>query len=109
MSDRVWLFLTIAVVAEVMGTMALRMAVRSNRAWYALVAPAYAAAFAMLALVIDGGLPLGVTYGIWAASGVMLIAILDRVLFEERITRLMAVGIGLVASGVLIIEAGVSH
>lgn len=49
---------------------------------------------------------LGVAYGIWAAAGVALTAVLARVIFSEPLTRVMAFGIVLVAVGVLIVEIG---
>ncbi len=49
---------------------------------------------------------LGVAYGIWAASGVALTAILARVIFHEPLTRTMALGILLIAVGVLTVELG---
>jgi len=51
-------------------------------------------------------LPIGVAYGIWAATGVALTAVLGRVLFREPLTRLMLGGIGLIIVGVLLVELG---
>ncbi|MBR7503027.1 hypothetical protein KCW65_23395, partial [Mycobacterium tuberculosis] len=52
------------------------------------------------------GFPLGVAYGIWAATGVALTALAGRVLFRERLTRVMIAGIALIIVGVLLIEVG---
>ena len=52
------------------------------------------------------GVSLGVAYGIWAASGVALTAILARVIFHEPLTRTMALGILFIAVGVLTVEIG---
>lgn len=60
-------------------------------------------------LALDAGLTIGVAYGIWTACGVALTAIASRILFREPLTRLMMVGIGLIAAGVLLIELGASH
>ncbi len=109
MSGIVWLFLALAIVAEVTGTMSLRMAVRSNKAWYVSVVLSYLFAFTMLALTINGGMALGVAYGIWTAIGVALTAILGRLLFKEPFTWLMALGIALVMFGVILIETGAVH
>lgn len=52
---------------------------------------------------------LGVAYGIWAAAGVALTAILSRILFKEPLTWVMGLGIILIAGGVLLIELGAAH
>jgi small multidrug resistance pump len=60
----------------------------------------------MLAGALALGLPIGVAYGIWAATGVALTAILGRVLFRDPLTRTMLAGIVLIIGGVLLIELG---
>lgn len=104
----VWLFLIGAIVFEVVGTLSLRMAVDKKR-WYVGVAVGYVLAFTMLSLALAGGLALGVAYGIWAASGVALTAVLSRFFFKEPFTWLMGLGIVLIVGGVLFIELGAAH
>jgi small multidrug resistance pump len=104
-----WVFLAVAICSEVAGTLSLRMAVQGARAWYAAVAVGYLVAFALLALTLAEGMPLGVAYGIWAAVGVALTAVLSRVLFGEPLTRVMVFGIALIMAGVLLVEVGNSH
>ncbi|MBG6181962.1 multidrug transporter EmrE-like cation transporter [Arthrobacter sp. CAN_A1] len=53
--------------------------------------------------------PLGVAYGIWAAAGVALTAIIGKVLFKEPFTWLMGLGIILIIGGVMLIELGAAH
>ena len=60
-------------------------------------------------LALAGGMALGVAYGIWAASGVALTAILSKFLFKEPFTWLMGLGIVLIVGGVLCIELGAVH
>lgn len=102
-----WLFLALAIAFEVTGTLSLRMAVASKkRLWYLAMAFCYAVAFTSLAFTLAHGVPLGVAYGIWAAAGVALTALLSRVLFKEPLTWLMGLGIVLIVGGVLLIEMG---
>ncbi|MCL8025364.1 DMT family transporter [Nocardioides bruguierae] len=107
-----WLLLAGAIGCEVAGTVGLRMAAddalsaRGRVAWLTWVALAYTAAFALLAATLRAGLPLGVAYGTWAAVGVVLTALLGRVLFAERLTPRMLVGFALVVGGVLLVELG---
>ncbi|QSB23671.1 hypothetical protein JN350_02625 [Curtobacterium sp. 24E2] len=63
-------------------------------------------AWLLLAVALTLGLPIGVAYGIWAATGVALTAILGRVLFREPLTALMLGGIALIIAGVFFVELG---
>lgn len=100
-----WMLLAAAIVSEVFGTMSLRLAV-GRRLWYLGVALGYLSAFSLLSLALSHGIPLGVAYGIWAAAGVALTALLSRVLFKEPFTWLMRLGVVLIIGGVLLIETG---
>lgn len=101
-----WLFLIGAIVCEVSGTLALRMAAHGRKAWFAAVGVGYVLAFGMLALALAEGMALGVAYGIWAAAGVALTALLGRLLFAEPFTWVMGLGVVLIMGGVLLIEVG---
>ena len=102
-----WLFLLGAIAAEVGATMALRASDGMRKKnWIAVIAAGYVLAFVLMSLSLDQGMPLGVAYGIWAATGVALTAVLARVIFAEPLTALMSVGIGLIAIGVLVVELG---
>lgn len=116
-----WLLLAVAIAAEVAGTLSLRVATvgpsapaaaapgspaRGRPRWYVAVVAGYLLSFTMLALSLRAGMPLGVAYGVWTAVGVALVAIAGRVLFRERFTWMMALGVALIAGGVLLVEAG---
>ena len=100
-----WLFLVAAIVLEVAGSLSLKGAL-AVPALYVVVALGYLGAFAFLALTLGAGLPLGVAYGIWGATGVALTAVLSALIFDESLTPLMAVGIAVIIAGVLCVEMG---
>ena len=60
--------------------------------------------FSLVWLALHLGMPVGIAYGVWSACGVALVALLARVLFGERLTPVMIAGIGLIISGVLVIQ-----
>lgn len=102
-----WVLLAGAILSEVGATMSLRASGGLVRkAWILPVAGGYLLAFVLLSLALAEGLALGVAYGVWAASGVALTAVLARVIFREPLTRTMAAGILLISAGVLIVEIG---
>lgn len=94
-----------AIVSEVIGTLALRAGL-DHPAWLAVVAVGYVVAFSLLAAVLATGVPVGVAYGIWAACGVALTAVLATLVFAEPFTLQMGLGIALVVLGVLLVEIG---
>lgn len=100
-----WLLLTAAILLEVTATLALRAAV-DHSAWYAVVVVGYAGAFTALTFVLRLGVGVGVAYGIWAAAGVALTAVLAAAIFGDPLTVVMGVGIALVIGGVLCVELG---
>lgn len=104
-----WIFLIGAIIFEVAATLALRVATGGSKLWFIAVGVGYLAAFGFLSLTLSNGMGLGVAYGIWAASGVALTAILGKLFFDEPFTWLMAAGVALVVGGVLLVELGAVH
>ncbi|MDX2375584.1 multidrug efflux SMR transporter [Microbacterium sp. LRZ72] len=103
----VWVFLAGAIVFEVTGTLSLRASEGfRKRVWIAPVAVSYVVAFVMLFQCLNGGMPVGIAYGIWAACGVALTAVLAHLLFKEPLTWVMGLGIVAIVGGVLLIELG---
>ena len=102
-----WLFLGGAILCEVAGTLALRQSegLRKRR-WIAPVVLGYVASFQLLWLTLDAGMAVGVAYGVWAATGVALTALLARLLFKDALTPVMLLGIAAILGGVLLIELG---
>ncbi|MGJ0204135.1 SMR family transporter [Leucobacter sp. gxy201] len=96
-----------AIGVEVAATLALRHSDGfRKRRWIAPVIAGYVLSYALLFVSLSHGMPLGVAYGIWAACGVALTALLARKLFEEPLTLLMGIGIALMISGVVLVELG---
>ncbi|MDG4668770.1 SMR family transporter [Mycobacterium sp. 236(2023)] len=104
-----YLLLIAAIVCEVSGTLALRVAARGRTSFYAIVVVGYVVAFTLLWASLRHGMPLGIAYGIWAAAGVALTALFSRLLFDEPLTRKMLGGIALIVVGVLLVEIGAAH
>jgi small multidrug resistance pump len=104
-----WLLLAAAILTEVTATLCLRLASNGKSIWYIAVGVGYLLAFTLLSLTLDQGMSLGVAYGTWAAAGVALTAVASRIFFKELLTPVMAVGLGLIIVGVLLIELGAAH
>ncbi|MEV0584455.1 SMR family transporter [Nonomuraea sp. NPDC050310] len=100
-----WWLLSAAILLEVAATLSLRAAL-DNPVWFGIVAAGYAGAFVTIAFVLRLGMGVGVAYGIWAASGVALTAILSSILYGDALSTMTGVGIALVIGGVLCVELG---
>ncbi|KUG51746.1 DMT family transporter [Kocuria palustris] len=100
-----WIFLTLAILVEVTATLSLKAALEAP-ALYTVVVAGYAAAFLCMFQALREGMSLGVGYGIWAACGVALTAVLSAVIFHEPLTLPMGIGIAAVMGGVLLVEIG---
>lgn len=102
-----WLYLSLAIVAEVLATLSLRATEGfKKKLWIIPMAGGYALAFFLLALTLTEGMPVAIAYGIWSAVGVALIAILARLVWKEHLTPRMILGLVLIMVGVVLVELG---
>lgn len=98
-----WIYLGLAIVFEVVATSALKATAGFSRPGpVTIVVIGYLAAFAFLGLSLKT-LPVGVAYAIWAALGMVLIALAGWLAFGERLDLPAAAGIGLIIAGVILI------
>jgi small multidrug resistance pump len=105
-----WLLLAAAIGLEVTGTLSLRASDGFSKTLPAAVTVVtYIGSFTMLGQVLKAGMPVGVAYGVWAGTGVALVAILGRMIFGDPLTGWMAVGFALIIAGVLLVEFGRPH
>lgn len=96
-----WLLLSLAIVTEVMGTLALKTSNGfSNLGASAVVIGAYCASIFLLGLSLKG-IDVGVAYAIWAGVGTALIAVAGLFLFNESMTLLKLISIALIIIGVI--------
>ena len=102
---RKWALLSGAILTEVTGTLSLR-AFQDQRLWLIPVVAGYVASFLLLTRVLRAGVPVGVAYGIWGASGTAITAVLASMIFADPFTVPIMVGIGLIIAGVLLVEFG---
>jgi small multidrug resistance pump len=101
--------LTIAILAEVAGTVALKYTDGfTNLGPSALVVAGYGLSFWMLALVLRD-LPIGLTYAVWAAVGTALIAAIGMVAFGEPATTLKLLSLALIIAGTIGLNVAGSH
>ncbi len=100
-----YVYLGLAIIAEVIGTSALKASDGFSRLGpSALVVLGYGAAFYFLSLTLRE-IPVGVAYAIWSGVGVVLITVIGWLVFEQRLDLPALIGIGLIVAGVVVINA----
>jgi small multidrug resistance pump len=99
-----WLTLGIAIVAEVIGTSALKASDGFTRLWpSAMVVAGYAVAFYCLSLVLRT-VPVGITYAVWSGLGIVLITLVAFVVYGQKIDLAGLIGMGLIVAGVVVLN-----
>ncbi|WP_413062089.1 DMT family transporter [Sphingomonas carotinifaciens] len=100
-----WAALGVAIVCEVTGTTFLQRSEHITKLLPTLLSAGfYAVSFYMLAQALRT-LPLGVAYAIWGGVGIILTATVGMVVFKQRLDWIAFAGIGLIVSGVVVINA----
>lgn len=99
-----WLFLFIAIIAEVIATSALKSSEGFTRIIpSAVVVIGYGAAFYFLSLVLKT-VPVGIAYTVWSGLGIVLIAVIAWIIHGQKLDAWAFVGMGLIISGVAVLN-----
>ena len=99
-----WLYLLVAILAEVIGTLALRAS-----QGFTLLLPSvvvvlgYGVAFYFLSLTL-AAIPMGIAYAIWSGIGIVLISAAGWLCFDQALGLAAMPGIGLIVAGVVVIN-----
>ena len=99
-----WLFLAVAICGEVIATSALKSSDGFTKLMPSIVVVSgYAFAFYFLALALKS-IPVGVAYAVWAGLGIVLVAAIGWLLYGQKLDLWAFVGIGLIISGVAVLN-----
>lgn len=98
-----YLFLSIAVFAEVIATSALKSSQSFTRLVPSiLVIAGYSCAFYFLSLTLRS-IPVGIAYAIWSGLGIVLVTAIAWVLHGQRLDLPAVIGLLLIIAGVLVV------
>ncbi len=99
-----WIFLGVAIVAEVTATSFLKASDGFTRLAPSLVVVGgYIVAFYFLSLTLRE-IPVGIAYAIWAGLGIVLIALIGWLVLGQTLDLPAVIGMTLIISGVLVIN-----
>lgn len=108
----IYIFLVIAIVAEVIATSAMAKSDGFTRLWPSLISVfGYGMAFYLLS-VVTRTMPVGIVYAIWSGAGIVLVAAAGWLFFGQKLDLAATVGMAMIVAGVLIINLlskSVSH
>jgi small multidrug resistance pump len=105
-----WGLLAGAIGIEISSTMLLRASNGFSRVVPTIVVlVGYAVSFALLSRVLRAGVPVGVAYAIWSATGTASVAILGRLLFSDPLPLPAVAGIVLIIGGVVLVQVAARH
>ncbi|ALE96337.1 Methyl viologen resistance protein C [Serratia marcescens] len=98
------MYLTMAIVAEVIATTMLKASEGFTRLWPSLlVVLGYGVAFWGLSMVVKS-MPLGIVYAIWSGMGIVLVSVAAVFVYQQKLDWPAIVGMGLIIAGVLVIN-----
>lgn len=99
-----WIYLSLAIVSEVVGTSFLKSTEGFTRLGPSLVVlVGYGLAFYFLSLTLRT-MPVGIAYAVWAGVGVALIALVGWLFLGQALDAPALLGIGLIVAGVVVLN-----
>ena len=99
-----WIYLAIAIVAEVIATSALKASDGFSQ-WLpsVLVVVGYGLAFYFLALTLRS-IPVGIAYAIWSGLGIVLVTLIALVLYGQKPDLPAVISMALIITGVVVMQ-----
>jgi len=99
-----YLYLALAIIAEVAATSALKASEGFARLVPSIIViVGYCVAFYLLTLVLRV-IPVGITYAIWSGLGIVLVTIVGIFLYQEIPDLPAMIGMCLIVTGVIVIH-----
>ena len=99
-----WIFLCVAIIAEVIATSALKSSEGFTKPIASIVVVlGYMIAFYCLSLTLKT-IPVGIAYAVWSGVGIVLITTVAWFVFDQKLDVWGIIGIALIMSGVLVLN-----
>lgn len=99
-----YIALIFAVVAETIGTTALQASQQFSRLGPSIiVVVAYGIAFYLLSLTLRT-MPVGIVYAVWSGLGIVSIAAIGYLVFDQRLDLPAVLGMGMIIGGIAVIQ-----
>ncbi|AKH65354.1 MULTISPECIES: multidrug/spermidine efflux SMR transporter subunit MdtJ [Photorhabdus] len=101
-----WLFLAMAIVTEVIGTLSMKHAsVSGGMGGMAVMYIMIATSYILLAMAVKK-VALGVAYALWEGIGILFITVFSVMWFDESLSLMKVGGLALLVTGIMLIKSG---
>ncbi|CNB30702.1 multidrug/spermidine efflux SMR transporter subunit MdtJ [Yersinia similis] len=101
-----WIFLGLAIVAEIIGTLSMKYAsVSGEMTGHIVMYFMITGSYIMLALAIKK-VALGVAYALWEGIGILIITVFSVMWFGETLSPLKIAGLVTLIGGILLVKSG---
>ncbi|ORF36580.1 SMR family transporter [Snodgrassella alvi] len=99
-----WIFLSIAILAEIFATSMLKLSNGFTRLMPSICSIlGYIISFYSLAQTLKT-MPVGIAYAVWSGVGIVCVSIIAWIKFGQKLDMPAIIGIGLVLAGVIVIN-----
>jgi small multidrug resistance pump len=99
-----YIYLAVAIVAEVAATSALKASEEFTKLVPSLIViVGYVISFYLLTRVLRT-IPVGITYAVWAGLGIVLVTVVGAFLYKQIPDVAAVLGMGLIIAGVVVIH-----
>jgi quaternary ammonium compound-resistance protein SugE len=99
-----WVLIVLAGILETVWALGLKYSDGFTRLWPSVItAVAVTGSFLLLSSAMKS-LPVGTAYAVWVGIGVLGTAIFAIILFNEPVTLMRILGIGLILTGIVVLK-----
>ncbi len=102
-----WFILLAAIAVEILATAALKSFVAAPLAVALLPLVLIGISFALLSVALRA-IPMAVAYAVWEGLGIVGIAAIGHLLFDEELSVMRIVALASIIAGILLLERGVA-
>ena len=101
-----WIFLGLAIVAEIIGTLSMKYAsVSGEMAGHIVMYFMITGSYILLALAVKK-VALGVAYALWEGIGILIITVCSVLWFDESLSPLKIAGLVTLVGGIMLVKSG---
>lgn len=101
-----WIFLGLAIVAEIIGTLSMKYAsVSGEMTGHIVMYFMITGSYIMLALAVKK-VALGVAYALWEGIGILIITVFSVLWFDESLSPLKIAGLVTLVGGIMLVKSG---
>ncbi|PNM23880.1 multidrug/spermidine transporter subunit MdtJ [Yersinia enterocolitica] len=101
-----WIFLGLAIVAEIIGTLSMKYAsVSGEMTGHIVMYFMITGSYILLALAVKK-VALGVAYALWEGIGILIITVFSVLWFDESLSPLKIAGLVTLIGGIMLVKSG---